>query len=314
MAVKHFHTPQEISRKLKIGILLNAVIIVVQVIGGLRANSLGLLSDAGHNFTDLGALVLSWYAVSQGLKPATERRTFGYHRTGVFTALVNSLVLIGITVFIFREAYLRLLSPEPVSGGLTIVIAGVGFIANSVTALILHSSAKENINVRSSFLHMLGDALVSLGVMLAGTIILFTGLYIVDPIISLIIGIVIAYGAWQIIDESVHILLEGTPHNVSIDEVLKTLLNIKGVKDVHDLHVWALGSNVNAMSCHILIKDMRISESAELLDQINATLLHDFAIGHTSIQFESTFCEANYLYCDLVNHRQVPKDIGGHIH
>lgn len=306
----HFETSREITRKLKIGIFLNSIIIVIQVIGGIAANSLGLLSDAGHNFTDLGALFLSLYAVSQGLKPPSQRKTFGYHRAGVLAALGNSAALMLITAAIFWESYKRILEPQPVLGSLTLFVASVGFVANMATAMILRSSAKENINIRSSFLHMFGDALVSLGVMLAALVIIFTGFYMADPIISFVIGGVIAYSAWKIIDESIHILLEGTPHNISIDEVLKALLEIKSVKDVHDLHIWAIGSNINALSCHILVKDMKISDSTSLLDDINAVLVHDFGITHTSIQFESNFCEVNYLYCDIVNHRLIPRELG----
>jgi cobalt-zinc-cadmium efflux system protein len=315
MEHKHFHTTEEISQKLKLSILLNSIIIGVQVVGGLVANSLGLLSDAGHNFTDLGALVLSWFAVSQTAKPATFRKTFGYHRAGVLTALANSAALILLTVVIFYEAYLRILNPEPVAGALTFIVAAIAFAANMAIALILRASAKENINVKSSFLHMLGDAMVSLGVMVAAVIIIFTRLYIVDPIISMVIGVVIAYGAWQIIDESVHILLEGTPHGIHVDEVLKTLISIKGVRDIHDLHIWSLGSRVHALSCHVFVNDVKISDSVTILDAINATLLHDFGIGHTTIQLESSFCESNYLYCDLANHTKIPKEIShGHNH
>lgn len=314
MGHTHYHTTEEISGKLKLSIILNAVIIIVQVIGGIIANSLGLLSDAGHNFTDLGALVLSWFAVAQTMKPATARKTFGYHRAGVLAALANSVALVLITGVIFYESYLRLLKPEPIEGTLTFFIAFIAFAANTSVALILRSSAKENINVKSSFIHMLGDALVSLGVMVAALIIIFTGYYIIDPIISLVIGLVIAFSAYQIIDESVHILLEGTPHGISVDEVLKELINIKGVRDVHDLHIWSLGTRVNALSCHVLIDDTKISDSVTILDKINKILLDDFNIGHTTIQFESSFCDTNYLYCDLVNHKDLPKEIGGHAH
>lgn len=305
----HFETSQEITRKLKIGVFLYLIIIAAQVVGGFFANSLALLSDAAHSFTDLGALLLSLYAVSQALKPPSQRKTFGYHRAGVLAALANSAALIIITIAIFWEAYKRILDPQPVIGSLTFIVASVGFVTNIVIASILYSSSKENINVRSSFIHVFGDALVSLGVMLAAAIIIFTNFYIVDPIISFVIGIVIAFSAWKVIDESIHILLEGTPHNISVDEVLKALLDIKNVKDVHDLHIWTIGSNINALSCHILVKDMKISDSSALLDDINAVLLHDFGIGHTSIQLESNFCEANYLYCDIVNHRLIPKQL-----
>lgn len=305
----HFETSREITRKLRFGVFLYLIIIATQVVGGFFANSLALLSDAAHSFTDLGALLLSLYAVSQGLKPPSQRKTFGYHRSGVLAALANSAALIILTIAIFWEAYKRVLDPQPVIGSLTLLVASVGFVANIAIAAILYSSAKENINVRSSFLHVFGDALVSLGVMLAAIIIIFTEFYIVDPLISFVIGAVIAYSAWKIIDESIHILLEGTPHNISVDEVLKALLDIKNVKDVHDLHIWTIGSNINALSCHILVKDMKISDSTALLDDINAVLLHDFGIGHTSIQFESNFCEANYLYCDIVSHRLIPKQL-----
>lgn len=308
----HSHSVHEINNRLKISVILNAVIIAVQVIGGLIANSLSLLSDAGHNFTDLAALLLSWFAISQTLKPPTHRKTFGYHRTGVIAALGNSALLILMTGVIFYEAYHRLLNPEPVLGGLTLAVAGVGFIANMITAWILHAPSKENIAVKSGYLHMLGDALVSLGVMIAAILIMLTGSFIIDPIISFIIGVVIAYGAWQIIEESVHILLEGTPHGISVEKVIAAIVDIKGVRDIHDIHIWSLGSHVYAMNCHILVEDMKVSESVRILDDINAVLLHDFGISHTTIQFESDFCETNYLYCDLVNTEKIPKEVHHH--
>lgn len=310
----HVESTETIGRKLRIGIFLNLGIVIVQVIGGILTNSLGLLSDAGHNFTDLGALVLSLYAVGQALKPASQRKTFGYHRAGVIAALANSAALILITVAIFWEAYKRVLDPQPIEGSLTFWIASIGLVANVGTAWILHSSSKDNINVRSAFLHMVGDALVSLGVMITAVIIVFTGFYLADPLISIIIGLVIAYGAWQIADESIHILLEGTPHGISVDEVLKAIHEVKGVLDIHDLHIWTIGSNVNALSCHVLVKDMTLGQSAGLLNEINSILVHDFSISHTAIQMESSFCAENYLYCDLASHRIIPKDIHGHSH
>lgn len=310
----HIESSEVISRKLKIGIVLNLTIVIVQVIGGIITNSLGLLSDAGHNFTDLGALVLSLYAVGQSLKPASQRKTFGYHRAGVIAALANSAALILITIAIFWEAYKRVLEPQPIEGGLTFWIASIGLLANVGTAWILHSSSKDNINVRSAFLHMVGDALVSLGVMLTAIIIIFTGFFLADPIISIVIGLVIAYGAWQIADESIHILLEGTPHGISVDEVLKAMHEVKGVMDVHDLHIWTIGSNVNALSCHVLVKEMSLAKSAGILNELNSVLVHHFNISHTAIQMESSFCAENYLYCDLASHRVIPRDIHGHSH
>ncbi len=279
--VFHTHAPIE---KMKQAFLLTFVILLVEVTGGLISHSLALLSDAGHVLTDLAAIGLSWYAINQSQKPPTENMTYGYHRTGILAALVNGVALIAIALIIAVEAYQRIQSPQPVNPLWMIGGASVGLLINLYLGLGMRD--EDNLNVHSAVLHMLGDALASAGVIVGAIMILWTKWYIVDPILSVLISTLIAYGAWRIVKQAVNILMEATPNNLSLSDVANTIQKINGVYEVHDLHVWSITSGKNALSCHVVLDGtLSIRESQPILRDIEHSLSH-LGIGHSTIQIE----------------------------
>ncbi|MBI4498000.1 MAG: cation transporter [Chloroflexi bacterium] len=287
------------GRRLQVAIVFTGAILVAEVVGGYAANSLALLSDAGHVFTDLLALLLAWVGVTQIERPPTQRMTYGYHRLGILIAIVNALLLVGITGWIFYEAFRRLQDPPEVQGGLMLVVATVGLGVNLFILLLLRDSHAHNLPVRSAALHVLGDALGSVGAVVAGGALLLTGWSWVDPAVSVLIGLILAVGAWGIIRESVAIFVEATPGHVDIGEVIRAMYHVAGVRNVHDLHVWTIAPNLHALSCHVELEDMPISRAAEVLRQINTALGQRFHIGHATIQVECPGCQIENLYCTL---------------
>lgn len=268
------------------------------------ANSLALLSDAGHVFTDALALLLSWFALRQAEKPATDRMTFGFHRMGIFAAFINAVSLVGIAMIILYEAYGRMREPEPVRSVLMFSVAVIGLVANLIIVLILRREQRENLNLHSAFLHVAGDALASVGVIFGGAIIYFSGWFWVDPAISVVIALIIAFGAWRVIKEAVNILLEASPAHVNVDDMVKAMMEAPGVKDVHDLHVWSITPQMHALSCHVLIDDMSVSDGSNILGELNELLSAKFNIGHSTMQLECVGCEPNSLYCSLTPHTE----------
>jgi cobalt-zinc-cadmium efflux system protein len=269
---------------MKLAFFLTLIILVVELIGGWLSHSLALLSDAGHVITDIAAIGLSWYAMKQSEKPPTENLTYGYHRSGILAALTNAVGLIVIAIVILWEAIQRFQHPEPVGSTWMFISASVGLIMNLYLGLGL--SKEDNINVRSAVMHMLGDAAASAGVIVGGVIILFTGWYMVDPILSVLIAVLIAFGAIGIVKQTVSILMEGTPKGISLSKVSKTIRSVPGVQDVHDLHVWSITSGKNALSCHVVLDGaITIEKSQEILREIEHQLLH-LHINHTTIQTE----------------------------
>ena len=287
---------------LMVGIALNLVIVVVEVIAGYMAGSLGLLSDAVHNFTDMAALGLSWFAFEQAKKPATAAKTFGYHRTGILTALINATVLVLITVWIFYEAYHRLLDPQPVGGLLVLVTASVALLANLSIVYFLRKKAHGDINIRSAVLHLLGDAAASAAVVISGIVIIATGWYPADPLVSVLLGLAILWGAWRIIRETVEIFLEESPRSIDVDRVVEDLLQEDGVRDIHDMHIWTIGSELYALSCHVLVDDVKVSESNRIIHDLKEMLAKDFNIHHSTLEVESVPCNISGPYCDIHNH------------
>jgi cobalt-zinc-cadmium efflux system protein len=287
-----------ISRKLLFSIVLNVGIIVVEVIGGWLANSVGLLSDAAHNATDVAVLVISWWAFHQATRPSHGRRTFGYHRAEILTALFNAALFLATTGWIIAESFQRVLDPAPVDGPLVAGIAAVAFGANLWTALLLRRPAAGNLNVKSAFIHMVADALISLGVIVSGVIIGVTGWTVLDPAIGMVIAVVIASEAWKILRESVTILLEGVPHGIDPEAVAAQLRAAPGVRDINDLHIWVLGSGLSALSCRVVVNDMPISQTEDLTRNLRHELREQFGIGHATLEYE-TVTEPKPLYCDL---------------
>lgn len=278
--------------------------VAIEVVAGMRANSLALLSDAGHNFTDALALVLAAVAYKMQTKPANERKTFGYHRAGVLAAFVNALTLVGIAFVIFWEAWRRFLHPLVVSEGTMLVVAGLGLLINGGIMLGLRRG-RGDLNIRAAYIHMLGDAVGSVAILVGALAIRFTGWQRIDPILSASIGALIVWTAWDIIQESLNVLLEGLPRGMSLQSITGALRAVAGVVDVHDLHVWSLGSNAHALSCHLLIEDMPPSESDSILKRVNEVLCR-FQIHHTTVQFEHMRCALSDSPCSI--------PAGGHEH
>ena len=280
---------RSVDRRLKIGIILNLVFALAEFIAGLAAGSLALVGDAWHNFGDVIALALSWVALRQAERPATGRKTFGYHRASILAALGNGLALIGITLWLFYEAIQRLRQPELPEAAVMMAVAGAGFLMNLAVAVSLKRSTRD-ISVRSAYLHLMSDAFVSLGVVAAGGVILLTGWSLIDPLLSLVIGVLILVGSWDIVMEALNVLMEGVPRGIHVDRVLDAMRSLPEVKDTHDLHVWSLSSHVYALSCHIQVADLPVSEGTQLLDRISRMLKERFGIAHTTIQLEAEAC------------------------
>ena len=273
------------------------VFVLVELAAGFQAGSLALLSDAGHNFTDALALLLAWFGAWVQAKPANEVKTFGYHRAGVLSAFLNALTLVGLSLWIFYESYERFLNPQPVDDTMMLWIAGLGLLLNGGIMWGLRNARHSDINVRSAFLHMLGDALGSVGIIIGALVIRATGWMQVDPILSVVIGALIVWTAWDVIHESLNILLEGLPRGLNLKEVMSQMRDVDGVLDVHDLHIWSLGSNAHALSCHVLIEDLPPSASDAILRRLNETLASRFHIHHTTVQFEHVSCPVSGNGC-----------------
>jgi len=293
----HRHAHAMTGRMLRLAFLLTILILLVEFAGGLLSNSLALLSDAGHMLTDVAALGLAWFATAQAERPANARKTYGYHRTGILAALANAATLLLIIVVIAFEAIQRFRHPEPVTPWVMFVAAAVGIGANLCIAFVLRGEGGDNLNVRAALLHILGDVGASVGVVVAGLIILLTGWYVVDPLISLFIAVLIAKGAWDILRETMDILMEATPRDVDVARLARDMREVAGVRAVHDLHVWTLGSGVRALSSHVVVDDLPPSASAPILDRLGEMLRRDYRIAHTTIQFESEAHEGHEGYC-----------------
>ncbi len=295
----HVHHPLGVGNKLKYAIMLTGIILAVEIVGGLLSNSLALLSDAGHVFADIVALSLSWYGVRQAERPAGSRMTFGYHRVGVIIAVVNAVSIFAISGVIFYEAYRRWQQPPEVNSPVMLAAALVGLSVNIFVAFWLRREQRSNLNVRSAFWHVLGDALASIGVIAGAVIILFTGWFLVDPVVSVLIGLIIALAAWRILKEGLKVLLEATPQQVDVAEMIKALKKIPGVKGIHDIHVWSISPSLHAMSCHVLIRDIPLSQAAEIRGEIERVLRRQFDIEHSALQMECQECSPNDLFCSL---------------
>ena len=281
--------------RLRLGLALTLAVLLIEFAGGLFSHSLALLSDAGHVLTDVFALGLAWFAVEQSKRPADQRRTYGYQRVSILAALLNAITLIVIVLAIAIEAVRRLMDPAPVQGGLVIATALVAIAINAFVILTLRGD-RDNLNLRAAMLHLTGDVAASVGVVIAGAVILLTGWLPIDPLLSLAIAALIAYGAWGIVRETVNLLLEGTPREVDLAAVRTEITGTKLVTGVHDLHVWALSSDEMALSCHIVIDDTSLGDAEHVVRDLESKLCDRFAIGHTTIQVES--CHP----CGEINH------------
>ncbi len=296
----HNHTHGMATQSLRLAFLLTIIILLAELVGGLFANSLALLSDAGHVVTDLFALGLAWFAAVQAERPSDEHRTFGYHRVGILAALVNAATLIVIALAISWEAIQRFQHPEPVQPLIMFLSASIGIAVNLFIGFGLQKE-EHTINTRAAALHVFGDVGVSVGVIVAGALILLTKWTPLDPILSIGISLLIAVGSWSILRETTDILLESTPRGVSMSRLVDDMRRVHGVQDVHDLHVWSITSGMYALSCHVLIDDLPPSGSSPILQSLTIMLRDQYHIDHSTIQFECSAqgacCETGDLYC-----------------
>lgn len=313
MGHSHSHAPVQAGWALKISLVATLAFTCFEVYAGIRANSLSLLSDAGHNFTDALALLLAAIGLYVQGKPADAHRTFGYHRAGVVAAFVNAATLVAISLFIFYEAIVRLIHPEPVNDQLMLWVAAGALVLNTGIMALLNRHQKDDLNLRAAFIHMLGDALGAGAIIVGSIVIRYTHWTYIDPILSLCLGALILYSAWGIIRESLNILLEGLPRGLELPSVAGAMSGIEGVLDVHDLHVWSIGSNTHALSSHVLIEDMPPSASEAILKRINSKLC-SMGIHHTTIQFEHVPCVLKESPCKMGTDHVHEHDHGHHHH
>jgi cobalt-zinc-cadmium efflux system protein len=287
----HSHgTGERTSKVLQVSLGVTFAYIVLLVVAGIRAHSLALLSEAGHNLSDFVALLLSLVAVYLESRPPSATKTYGWHRAGVLAALVNAGSLVAVSFVVFYEAFRRLQNPRPVHAGLMIGVAAAGVVMNGVIALLLYRSGRD-VNIRSALLHEIGDTVSTAAVIVGGWVILATGQYWIDSALSFGIGALILWSGFGICRETLNILLEGTPRGIRLDRVEAAMRAVEGVNDVHDLHVWNIGSETRALSCHISIEDIPPSVSERILRDVKELLHEEFRIDHTTIQFEHVICE-----------------------
>lgn len=281
----HVHAPASFGKAFAIGITLNVAFVVVEAIYGILGNSMALLADAGHNLSDVLGLVVAWVAAVLVARPPTSRFTYGLRNSSILAALFNAMILLVAVGGIVAEAIRRLVYPEPVAGMTVIVVAAVGILINGVTAALFASGRKGDLNIRGAYLHMMADAAVSLGVVLAGLLIAVTGWVVLDPITSLAIAGVILWSTWGLFKESVRMTMAGVPSDIPIDDVRAALTARPGVKEVHDLHIWAISTTETALTCHLVMPSGY--PGTDFLRDIEHHLDHDFGIGHSTFQIET---------------------------
>lgn len=285
--------PALLIRPLWIVIVITATFTVVEFLGGLLSGSLALISDAGHMLTDTLALGLSLVAVRIALRPPTEEQTFGFKRAEILAALANGAILIVVTLVIFYEAALRIIKPPEIEAPLMLAVATAGLIANAVGAYVLHDRSASSLNIRGAFLHMLSDLLSSVGVIIGALLIMFFGLKIADPVLSILIGIIILWGSWKLVTQSTSILLESVPSHMKLGDIREAIRKVRGVADVHDLHVWTLSSGLYALSAHLVVEDRLLSSCSDVMGECEDMLDAKFGISHTTFQLECATCAEN---------------------
>lgn len=290
---------KQTTSRLSLSLFLTLAFVVFEVAAGYFANSLALLTDAAHNLTDVIALGLSWFAVRLTAQPANAHKTYGYHRAGILVALLNSTTLVVISIGIFYEAYIRFISPPEVKSSILIGVGLVAVVVNLVTAFLVHRGSESDLNLRSTFVHLMGDVISTVGAVIAGVIIYFTNANWLDPFVSVLIGFLILYNAWGILRETVDILLESTPRDVDMKKMVNDISKVDGVLGVHDLHVWSLTQNLRTMSAHILTENISVSAGAEIQSRINELVYHRYNIAHATLQLECVDCDPSSLFCRL---------------
>lgn len=293
-AASHVHST---SRKLVISTILTIGFVVLELVVGLIANSLALIGDAFHNFTDALALILALWALWAERRPATAEKSFGYQRAGILAAFINAGTLVGLTLFLLVEAYQRLRDPEPVASGAMLITAAAGLVVNGVITLWLYEEGKRDINVRGAVTHMLADAISTVGIIIGAIAIRFTGRPEIDPAITVMIAGLVLWSSWGILRETVNLLLEGTPRGIDPVAVSADLAALDGVFGVHHLHIWALGPSRPALSCHLMLGDVTLKSAGEVIQRATDLLSEKYAIAHTTVQIEYASCEADDPFC-----------------
>lgn len=282
----HAHSSQ---KKLFFSMLLTGIIFVAELIGGITTGSLALLSDSAHVFMDVFALGLGYLAIRAAAIPANDKHTYGFHRMQVLAALVNGITLLVISFEILREAIIRFSNPQPIETGLMLIIAVIGLVVNVIVALVLHEHEHKDLNTRAAFLHVISDTLASVGVIVAGVLIYFTGQLWIDPLVSILISLLVLVSAVRLLKETVHILSEGMPEGITAPQVSDSIKSIPGVLEVHDLHIWAISPDYIALSAHIILEDQTLSQTDVIMAKVKAALA-EFGIHHTTIQLECRNC------------------------
>lgn len=307
----HDQYSRSIERRFVFSIAITTLILAAEVVGGILSGSLALLSDAAHVFMDLFALALGYGAMRMATLPPDERHTYGFHRMKVIAAFVNGFTLLLIVLEIVREAWHRFQEPAPINTGIMLAVAVVGLVVNVVAAVALRSHHHDDLNARAAFLHVLGDAAASIGVIVGGAVIALTGWVVLDPVISLGIAGIVAFGAWGVLRNAIHILNEGAPSGISVEEVGRTMAEIPGVSAIHDLHVWTVAPGYVALSAHVVMEDCMISSAGQVLYDIKAGLHDNFGIEHTTIQFECGDCGQGAFECHRYEGKSSPPSPAG---
>ena len=289
-------SPSVSQRTMTAAVAVTALFVGVEAAAGWAGRSLALLSDAGHNLADVAALGLSWYALWIARRPSSAGMTFGYHRVAVVAALVNGLSLVGVALWIGWEAIGRLRSPEPVSGGLMIAVALAAIVVNVAIGVHMRDGSRHDLNVRSAYLHMMGDALSAVGVVVAGVVVAVTGSVVADPVVSLLIAAFILWSSYEVCRDSATVLLEGTPPGTDMPAVIAAIRGVRGVLDVHDLHVWMVGPGVVACCCHLLVCEQSVRQCQQIVRRVVSELEHRFQITYTTVQVEVEGCEPCHLH------------------
>jgi cobalt-zinc-cadmium efflux system protein len=286
------HAHSHVSgRKLAWTILFNLGITAAEFVGGIISGYLALLADAVHNLSDVAALILAWFGVKGSNLPATKRSTYGYKRVEVITAMVSAVALVVIAIFILREAYLRLLAPQPITHAwLFLTVATIGLVGNLVSVWLLHSEKGKSLNMKTAFLHMAYDTVSSVGVLIGGVVIILTGWVIIDVILSCLIALAIVYSSYLVIREALLVFLEAAPEGIDFDSVLDAIRGVNKVQDCHHLHIWSLSSRDVALSCHVCLDEADFQAGPDVVADINRMLMEKFQIGHGTIQIEKVRC------------------------
>lgn len=290
-------------KRLTLAILLTFLVLVAEAVGGILAHSLALLSDAAHMFGDVFALCLSWFALKIASRPSTRTKTYGFHRMEIFAAFINGVLLVVMAGWIFYEAIERFQNPSAVNSQTVIVIASIGLITNLAVLYFLkdHALHSHDLNMKGAFFHVMGDTLASVGVIIGAVVMMATGWYVIDAILSAAIAVLLIWGARSILADSVHILLEGVPKGISVIEVEKELTAIPAIREIHELHIWSICSNIYALSAHALVNDQKVNQVESVLGEIQELLKTKFNITHSTVQFESSPCQKGEILCEM-NH------------